>query len=224
MTGYRAKTNPFKKSEAIGFRVVISASENEEISDDTLPASSYPTPEQVASSINSSSSGSHSTASPVASSPASSSKDPKLVYVVYTGSNGVTMRNMPSKSGNSMGSLHNQYDVVLKQTSNSNWDGSTEWVQIEATGWMPVKVGSTYYMKKEGNKWRVTWNKYGDNFVSMRSGTSTSNKLVSKVSYGSVVEELETRWVGSKHYIRAKFTGWASRTDGGNTYIVDKIY
>ena len=57
----------------------------------------------------------------------------------------------------------------------------------------------------------------------MRSGPSSDNKLMAKVQYNSV-EQLESRWVNGRHYIKAKFTGWVTRKNGGITYVMDKQY
>lgn len=233
LSGFRDKANPHIKRDSVGFRVVISIDPNEGNVDSKLPPPPLITSANSGSGSSSSSysppsSGSSSTSYPSAtnstSSSSSSSRQNKPVYMVHSSYNGVKVRSTPSTYGNSIGSFHNQYDVVMNQIEGPKTVNSAEWAKVEAIGWMPVKVNSYTFLKKEGSRWRVTWNRSGDAFVSMRSGPSSSNKLVARVNYNQMVEELDSKWVGSRHYIKAKFTGWVTRKNGGVIYVMDKRY
>ena len=147
----------------------------------------------------------------------------KAIRVTYTGKDGINVRKDRSfGSGNILGAILKQSTIPLQQIGEDSRVDTETWVNVEVTGWMPTKNSTHIFLKDQGDgTWRVVWNKPGDRFVAMRSGVSSDNTLICKVSYDTVVEEIEAREVGNRHYIKATFTGWAVKKNVSRSYISD---
>ena len=147
----------------------------------------------------------------------------KNVRVTYTGKDGINIRSSQSfGSSNKLGAVFAQSAIPLSQTGDDARVDTETWVKVEATGWLPTKNSTHTYLKNQGNgTWKVVWNKAGDRYVSMRSKASSESTLISKVNYGTVVEELDTKKIGSRHYVFAKFSGWVVKKNSSRSYISD---
>lgn len=147
----------------------------------------------------------------------------KPVWVTYTRSDGVNVREDTTfTSGNKLGAIFSQSTIPLIQIGEDTDVDTETWVQVEIKGWIPTRNSTHTYLKDQGDgTWRVVWSKPGDRFVAMRSGTDSEDTLVSKVSYNTVVEEMDSETVGSRHYIYGKYTGWAVKKNRSRSYISD---
>lgn len=147
----------------------------------------------------------------------------KEVRVTYTGKDGINLRRARSfASGNKLGAVFAQSADPLVQIGDDSRVDTETWVNIEVKGWIPTKNSTHTYLKNQGNgSWKVVWSKPGDRYVSMRAGASSDDTLVSKVSYGTEVEELDTKWIGKRHYIYGKITGWVVKKNKKRAYIAD---
>ncbi|MDF1815878.1 MAG: SUMF1/EgtB/PvdO family nonheme iron enzyme [Verrucomicrobiales bacterium] len=147
----------------------------------------------------------------------------KPVWVTYTGKDGVNLREDQSfESGNKLGAIFSQSTMPLLQIGEDVRIDTETWVNVEVKGWLPTKNSTHSYLADQGDgTWKVTWSKPNDRFVAMRAGTSSEDTLISKVSYATVVEELDQETIGSRHYILAKFSGWVVKQNTSRSYISD---
>lgn len=145
------------------------------------------------------------------------------IRVLYAGSKGLNVRERREfESDAIVGTLHKQNETSIFQIEGPVQDDDVTWVKVEITGWMPIRVGKFTFLEKEGeSQWRVTWNKPGDRYVAMRSGPSSDHDLVSRVHYDTLVEELDSKSVGNRDYIHARYTAWAVKKNRVRTYLSD---
>ena len=212
--GYRTMRKPSFRSEFIGFRIVA------EISDNKWPEVTM-------------TNGATSVEPPVESEmiapppiPVSIDVEKETVSrtnikVVYKGKDGINLRQDRSfSSGNVLGSLHQQSAVSLTQVGDEIKEGSETWVNVEVKGWISVKNRSYTYLKEaEDGKWKVIWNKRNDRFVALRSGTDYDDPLVGKIHYNSMIDQLDFKKIGSRHYLYGKISGWAVKRNQVKTYL-----
>ncbi len=135
--------------------------------------------------------------------PASSSPGTNSYEVVYTGSEGVSVRSQPNSAAAQLGAAFRQSSVPLPATGEV--DG--RWVKLRLRGWMVAKGRSTSYMTfRGGNRWQVNQN--SDGVLSMRAEPHTNATKVANLSSHVSVTGLEERYVDGKKWVRAELTGW----------------
>ncbi|MEM7699803.1 MAG: hypothetical protein AAF236_15520, partial [Verrucomicrobiota bacterium] len=77
-----------------------------------------------------------------------------------------------------------------------------------------------YLTEVSPKRWKVTWNRPGDNWVAMRTGTASTFQLVCKVAYATHLTELDRDMSDPDyHYIYGTFTGWAVMRSSNRTFI-----
>ena len=140
------------------------------------------------------------------------------LIVTHKEKDGIVIREDANSESKKRGELFQQHKIPLKQIGATKEEGDETWVQVEAKGWMVTHSRTFTYMTRVsegGNKWKVTWYKPEDEdeYVSMRSGPSTSRKRISKVWYETIVEEIDSEKVGDDHYIFGKYSGWVLMKD-----------
>ncbi|MDF1752026.1 MAG: SUMF1/EgtB/PvdO family nonheme iron enzyme [Verrucomicrobiales bacterium] len=147
----------------------------------------------------------------------------KPVVVTYTGKDGINLREDTSfGSSNRLGAIYPQSKIPLTQIGEDTEVDTETWVNIEVQGWIPTKVNSYTFLEDQGNgTWKVVWSKPNDRYVAMRTGPSSDDTLISKVNYGSIVTETDSKTIGSRHYIYAKFSGWVVKRNSSRSYIKD---
>lgn len=144
---------------------------------------------------------------------------PKLM-VSYTGSDGVNIRDSRRVgSDNLHGALYQQSEIPLLQMGQPVFEDGKTWVQMQVSGWVPVNSSSKTYLANIGvHQWKVTWNRKND-YVAMRTGPSSANKLVCKLAYATVVEAERDEYQDGQRYIYATFQGWAVMKSKKTTFI-----
>ncbi len=212
LKSYRSKVVASERSDSIGFRVVIDPERTTDYGDG---GGSKPTPSTTSSTTQTWTNNNTATAAP--------NLAWKKVAITYWGKEGVNLReDAQIRSGNTEASIMRQSSEPVYMVEGPKQVGSMTWVKVQTSGWMPAKIGSATFMKNiGGNQWKAVWSKPGDAFVAVRAGRSSSDKLLAKLYYGTVVTSTETKWVGSKQYIKGNFSGWVVKKNKVASYVSD---
>lgn len=143
------------------------------------------------------------------------------LQVTYGGSDGINIRDtrVINSESNLHGALFPQSTFPLYQVGDLVRESSREWVQLEVTGWVPVKNTSRTFLTPLGNnQWKV--NRANDGFVAMRTGTASTFPLVCKLSFSTVLEEVDRDFSDPDyHYILGRFRGWAVKRSTKEEYF-----
>lgn len=157
-------------------------------------------------------------------SPSPAARTAPYLIVSYDKNDGVNIRDsrFVDTKKNLHGALFQQTVFPLRQIGDSVREGSTEWVRVEVKGWVCVKNRSSEFLSPEGGgAWKVMKNR--DNFLAMRTGTSTEHPLVCKLSYATVLKELDRDFTDAHyHYILASFSGWVVKRTESREFM--RIY
>ncbi len=147
----------------------------------------------------------------------------KQVQVLYSGRDGINLRQDKNFDDDKiLGTVHKQSAMPIEQFGEDSELGDEIWVNIEIKGWIPVKNRThTYLNKIDNGNWEVIWNKPGDQYVAMRAGFDSEGALISKVSTGTHIEELESKTVEGREYILGKIYGWVVKKNQTKTFIGD---
>lgn len=145
------------------------------------------------------------------------------MVVTYTGKEGINIRDSrdSGSNGNVHGALYQQTTFPLRKLDEVTESDGRTWVKLEVTGWIPVKnINNTFLTRTGDRKWKVVWNRPGDNFVAMRTGTESKLPLVCKVAYATELTEIENDFADEHYkYILAKFSGWAVKQTSSATFF-----
>lgn len=134
--------------------------------------------------------------------------------VVYCGHDGLSLRCGPGTHNHRLGTVHQ--GATLYPTGESLWSCGVLWQKVAVRGYMKIGGCSKYLTHRGNGFWEVTWYRPGDNFVSMRSATSSRSCLLAKIHTGSFVRSHYDR----HGYLEAEAEGWvAVRTARGKVYV-----
>lgn len=148
--------------------------------------------------------------------------------VVYTGSDGVNMRDTPG--GQLFATTYDQSASPFTQAGgdSSRTRSGIPWVQGTMEGWMAIRkdTRSFDYSRSIGNGvYEVTWNgggKSSEAFISLRSSHSTSATQLAKVWKGAPFQMLTGDRISSGGYqwVEVRIGGWmAARSPKGTTLL-----
>lgn len=147
----------------------------------------------------------------------------RKMIVSYSGSDGVNIRDSRTidSSGNLHGALFQQTAIPLRQLGDPVEEGGREWIQLKVAGWIPIKNRRQTFLEPVGErKWKVIWNKPGDNFVAMRTTTISTSPLICEVAYATILTEngIDQR-DPHYHYIFGTFDGWVVKRSQSKEYV-----
>lgn len=154
---------------------------------------------------------------------------PKYLYVVYNGINGVRVRSYAG--GQVIATALKQKVVPIKNLSTTpKIKNNLHWINVEINGWMArrkLDKLQPYLIEMDAINSKVIWDGGGTaNFVSLRSGPSTSNTRIAKVYTGSYVNTgtnggiRQIKIDGEFEWIKVTLIGWmALRSRNGEPLL-----
>ena len=154
----------------------------------------------------------------------SPSLDSDLEYrVVYGGTDGLNVRSSASLDSEILAAVFPSDTPLLGVEGPIRSPDGRVWIRLAISGWMPIKGREKIFLSSaQDGIYAVVWDRPGDRFVSMRTGTGVDFPLVAKVISGTRVEGATLRQIGSIEYVYATLTGWVVMTGPSGTQFMER--